>query len=103
MGPEPLSQGCPNLVYEGGGPAGSPQAENAPSTAEGWQVKASSGQPLAERREMVESQREEFLLSTSASFSSTPPPNGSLLSLALGRLLPISELYWAFASAVPAG
>lgn len=47
LGPEPLIQGCPDLVFEGGGPAGSPQAENAPSTAEG-QVKASSGQLLAE-------------------------------------------------------
>lgn len=51
MGPEPLSQGSPNLVFEGGGPAGSPppKAVNAPSRAEGWQVKAPSAQLLAER------------------------------------------------------
>lgn len=59
LGPEPLSQGRSNPVFEGGGPAGSPQAENAPSMAEGREVKASSGQLLAERREMVQSQREE--------------------------------------------
>lgn len=105
MGSEPLSQGCPNLVLEGGGPAGSPQAENAPSTVEGWQVKASSGQLLAECREMVKSQREEqrssFFPRRPLSHRPLPPPDGSLLSLA--RLLSISDLYWAFASAVPVG
>lgn len=104
LGPEPLSQGCPNLAFEGGGPAGSPQEENAPSMVEGWQVKAWSGQLLAGCREMVKAQREE---QRSSFFPRRPlfhrSPDTSFLSLALARLLSISDLYWAFASAVPAG
>lgn len=53
---------------------------------------------------MVESQRGE---QRSSFFPRRPlfhrSPGGSLLSLALARLLSISDLYWAFASAVPAG
>lgn len=105
LGPEPLSQGSPNLVFEGGRSGRvPPQAENAPSRAEGRQVKAPSAQLLAERREMVGSQRGE----QRGSFFPRRPlfhrsPGGSVLSLALARLLSIRDLYWAFASAVPAG
>lgn len=95
-----LSRGCPNLVLVGGGPAGSPQADKAPSMVEGWQVKASSGQLLAERGGTVEPQREE---QHSSFFPRRPLFHRSLLSLPLAHLRSISDLYWAFASAVPAG